>query len=166
MTYGSETWAITMVEMNVLRIFERKNVRKIHGPLKGRERWRITTNKKIKDMLNGEDTAKFIKSLQDSMVMLKDCKTRQWQNKLQQLRWKGQRKEDSYQIWRDEAEEDLSIMGVKNRWTVAGKCVRNGGNCTGSKGPHQAVVLEKKKKKITGSLKNLKPMLSQCRKPQ
>jgi hypothetical protein len=87
-----------MEKVNALRIFERKNVRKIHGPLKEGEHWRVTTNKQIKEILHGEDTAKFIKSLQDSMVMLKECKTRQWQNKLQQLRCKGQRKEDSHKI--------------------------------------------------------------------
>ena len=110
-----------MEEMNALRIFEKKNVRKIHGPLK-EEHWRVTTNKEIKDILHREDSAKFIKSLQDSMVMLNECKTRQWQNKLQQLQWKGQRKEDSHKIWRDEAEEDSSIMGTKNRWTMARDC--------------------------------------------
>jgi len=102
-----------MEEMNALRVFERKNVRNIHGPLKEGEHWRITTNEEIKDILHGEDTGKFIKSFQDSMVMLKKCKTRQWQIKLQQLWWKGQRKEDSRKIWRDEVEEDLSIMGIK-----------------------------------------------------
>jgi hypothetical protein len=87
---------MAMEEMNVLSIFERKNARKICGLLKEREHWRITTNKKIKDILHGEDTARFIKYLQDRMVLLKECKTRQRQNKLQQLRWKGQRKEDSH----------------------------------------------------------------------
>jgi hypothetical protein len=38
-------------------------------------------------------------------------------------------------------------------------------DCIGSKGPHQAVVLEKKKKKITGNHKNLKPMLLKRRTP-
>jgi len=111
-----------MEEMNALRIFERKNVRKIHRPLKEREHWRITTNKKIKDILHGEDTARFIKHLQDSMVLLKECKTRQRQSKLQQQRWKGQRKEDSHKIWRNGVEEDLSIMGIKTggQWPEAG----------------------------------------------
>jgi hypothetical protein len=36
-------------------------VRKIHGIVKG-ERWIIITNNKIEDILQGEDTVKFIKS--------------------------------------------------------------------------------------------------------
>jgi hypothetical protein len=38
---------MTMEEMNELRIFERKNVRKIHGPLREGEHWKITTNNEI-----------------------------------------------------------------------------------------------------------------------
>jgi hypothetical protein len=62
MMYGLETWAVTIKETNIFRIFERKFVRNIYGPLK-EEHWRIRKNR-IKDMLEGEDTVKFIKSLQ------------------------------------------------------------------------------------------------------
>jgi len=62
MMYGLETWAVTMKEMDMFRIFERKIVRNICGPLK-EECWRIRTNR-IKDMFEGEDTVKFVKSLQ------------------------------------------------------------------------------------------------------
>jgi hypothetical protein len=50
-------------EMNVLRIFERKIVRRIYGPINERESWRIRTNKEIEDILEGADIVKFIKSL-------------------------------------------------------------------------------------------------------
>jgi hypothetical protein len=56
-----ETWAITTEETNALRMFERKIVRKIHGPVKG-ELCGIRTNKEINDMPQGEDIVKFIKS--------------------------------------------------------------------------------------------------------
>jgi hypothetical protein len=51
-------------EMNVLRISGRKIVRKLYGPIKEREHWRIRTNKQTKDITQGEDTVKFIKFLQ------------------------------------------------------------------------------------------------------
>jgi hypothetical protein len=38
-------------------------VRKIYGPVKEGEHWRIRTNKAIQDILEGEDNVKFIKSL-------------------------------------------------------------------------------------------------------
>ena len=62
LTYGSETWTMTVGKANTLRIFERKIMRKIYGPIQERKCWRIRTNKKIKDILQEEDTVKFIKS--------------------------------------------------------------------------------------------------------
>ena len=62
MTYGSQTWTMTIKEMNTLQICERKIVRKIHEPVK-EEPWRIRTNKQIKDTLQEQDIVKFIKSL-------------------------------------------------------------------------------------------------------
>ena len=50
--------------MNMLRIFEQKIVRKICGPKKEGESWRIRTNKEIKDILQGTDVVNFITFLQ------------------------------------------------------------------------------------------------------
>jgi hypothetical protein len=63
LSYGSETWTVTSEEMNALRIFERKIVRRIYGPINEGESWRIRTNKEIEDVLEGADIVKFIKSL-------------------------------------------------------------------------------------------------------
>jgi hypothetical protein len=49
MTYGSQTWTLTIKEMNTLRIFEREIVRNTHEPVKEGEPWRIRTKKEIKD---------------------------------------------------------------------------------------------------------------------
>jgi hypothetical protein len=49
--------------MNALRIFERKIVRRICGPINEGESWRIRTHKEIEDILEGADIVKFIKSL-------------------------------------------------------------------------------------------------------
>jgi hypothetical protein len=54
---------MTSEEMNALRIFERKIVRRICGPINEEESWRIRTNKEIEDILEGADIVKFIKSL-------------------------------------------------------------------------------------------------------
>jgi hypothetical protein len=43
-TYGAETWAATETELQKLLIFERKILRKIYGPVKDRDNWRIRTN--------------------------------------------------------------------------------------------------------------------------
>jgi hypothetical protein len=54
---------MTSEEMNALRIFERKIVRRIYGPINEGESWRITINKEIEDILEGADIVKCIKSL-------------------------------------------------------------------------------------------------------
>jgi hypothetical protein len=43
-TYGAETWAATENAPQKLLIFERKFLRKIYGPVKDRDNWRIRTN--------------------------------------------------------------------------------------------------------------------------
>jgi hypothetical protein len=78
-----ETWAVTVEEMNMFRIFERKLVRNIFGPLK-EEHGKIRTNG-IKDILEGDDTVKFIKFLQLRWFgHVEKYKTKECQNKLQE----------------------------------------------------------------------------------
>jgi hypothetical protein len=40
-TYGSETWTLTKSDENLLRNFERKILRKIYGPVREGDTWRI-----------------------------------------------------------------------------------------------------------------------------
>jgi hypothetical protein len=54
LSYRSETWTLTIEETNTLRISERKIIRKIYGPIKEGDSWRIRTNKETKDILQGE----------------------------------------------------------------------------------------------------------------
>jgi hypothetical protein len=54
---------MTSEEINALRIFERKIIRRIYGPINEGESWRIRTNKEIEDILEGADIVKSIKSL-------------------------------------------------------------------------------------------------------
>jgi hypothetical protein len=63
LSYESEAWALTSEEMNALRIFERKIVRRICGSINEGESWRVRTNKEIEDILEGADIVKLIKSL-------------------------------------------------------------------------------------------------------
>ena len=43
-TYGSKSLTLTMEEERALAVFERKTLRKIHGPVKENELWRIRRN--------------------------------------------------------------------------------------------------------------------------
>jgi hypothetical protein len=60
-TYGSETWTLTKLDENSLRIFERKILRKIHRPVQEGDTWRIKYNEELNRLLKGEDIVKFIK---------------------------------------------------------------------------------------------------------
>jgi len=54
---------MTTEEKETFRLIERKNVRKINRPVQEGEGWGIIMNKEIKDILQGEDNVKLIKSL-------------------------------------------------------------------------------------------------------
>ena len=61
--YGSETWILTQSDENLLRILERKILRKIYGPIQEGDIWRIRNNEELKNRsINGEDIVKFIKA--------------------------------------------------------------------------------------------------------
>ena len=54
------------------------------------------------------------------MVKLKECKTRKYQNKLQQLHWEGQGKDGRpRKRWKDDVQEGLNIVGIKYRRAMA-----------------------------------------------
>jgi hypothetical protein len=51
-TYGCETWAMTVTEQNRLRVFERRVRRKIYGPTLDKDgTWRIKTNEELENLI-------------------------------------------------------------------------------------------------------------------
>jgi hypothetical protein len=70
-TYGCETWAMTVTEQNRLLVFERRVLRKIYGrTLDNNGTWRIKTNEELEILIQKTNIVRFIKS--------------------QRLRWAGQ----------------------------------------------------------------------------
>ena len=59
-TYGSESWTLTMEEETALAVFERKILRKIYGPVKENELWRIRRNE-LEAIIKEENIVRFIK---------------------------------------------------------------------------------------------------------
>jgi hypothetical protein len=47
--YGCEGWTMTEHMEEVLRVWERKILRKVHGPKRDTNGWRIRTNKELQD---------------------------------------------------------------------------------------------------------------------
>jgi hypothetical protein len=60
-TYGSETRTLTKSDENLLRMFERKILRKIYGPIQEGDTWRIRNNEELNRCINGEDIVKLQK---------------------------------------------------------------------------------------------------------
>jgi hypothetical protein len=63
LTYGCEAWTSTNRDKKYLRIFERRILRKIFGPLQNEDgSWRIRTNYELNELIRNADIVRFIKS--------------------------------------------------------------------------------------------------------
>jgi len=60
--YGSETWTLTKSDEDLLRIFERKILRRIYGRFQEGDMWRIRNNEELNRSINGEYIVEFIKA--------------------------------------------------------------------------------------------------------
>ena len=60
-TYGSESWTLTMEGDRALAVFERKIMREIYGPVKENDLWRIRRNDELETIIKGENIVRFIK---------------------------------------------------------------------------------------------------------
>ena len=56
-TYGCETWTMSVTEQNCVLVFERRVLRKIYGPTQNNDgTWRIKTNEKLETLIKKENT--------------------------------------------------------------------------------------------------------------
>ena len=63
MTYGCETWTLTNPDEQDLRIFERRILRKIFGPVQNEDGfWRIRMNYELNNLIKNADIVRFVKS--------------------------------------------------------------------------------------------------------
>jgi hypothetical protein len=62
-TYGCEAWTLTNRGEQYLRIFERRILRKIFGPVQNEDGfWRIRMNHELNDLIKSADILRFVKS--------------------------------------------------------------------------------------------------------
>jgi hypothetical protein len=101
---------------SILAVFERKILRKIYGPVKENELWRIRRNDELEDIILGENIVRFIKiqrirwlghveRMQDTAIPKK------MYGKLHATRRRGRPKKR----WLDDVSTDLRKMGI-NEW--------------------------------------------------
>ena len=60
-TCGSESWTLAVGEERAVAVFERKILRKVYGPVKENEFWRIRRNDELEAIMKGENTVRFMK---------------------------------------------------------------------------------------------------------
>ena len=115
-TYGSESWTLTMEEERSLALFERKILRKIYGPVKENELWRTRQNDELEAIIKGQNIVRFIKCqrirwlghierMQDTAIPKK------MYGKLYATRRRGRPR----MRWLDDVSMDLRKMGI-NEW--------------------------------------------------
>jgi len=62
-TYGCEAWTLTSRNEQQLRIFERKILRKVFGPVQNENGiWRIRKNRELNELIESADIVRFIKT--------------------------------------------------------------------------------------------------------
>jgi hypothetical protein len=61
--YGSETWAMTEMDMKKLGTWERKILRRIYGTVEEQGIWRIRTNQELREQYKDLDTVEAINPL-------------------------------------------------------------------------------------------------------
>ena len=62
-TYSAQTWILNKEDEESLRIFERKVIRRIYGPICENGVWRVRYNIEIDQILEGQDIVRYVKSL-------------------------------------------------------------------------------------------------------
>ena len=62
--YGCEAWTLTAGDEKSLRIFERRILRKIFGPVQNEDgSWRIRMNRELNELIENADIVRFIKCI-------------------------------------------------------------------------------------------------------
>jgi hypothetical protein len=116
-TYGCETWAMTVTEQNCLRVFERRVLRKIYGPAQDKDgTWRIKTNEELENLIKKKNIVRFIKSQRQRwLAHVIRMDTTRTVKKLTEWEPCSPRAVGRPRLrWLDQVEEDLKKMKVRN----------------------------------------------------
>jgi len=61
-TYASETWVLKETTIQKLLVFERKILRRMFGPTKESQIWRIKTNEELDKLIKHKSIVNYIKA--------------------------------------------------------------------------------------------------------
>jgi hypothetical protein len=117
-TYGSETWTLKKSDENSLRIFERKILRKIYGPVQEGDTWIIRYYEELNRFIKREDIVKFIKAQRIRWLgHVKRMEAGAMPRRMMEGRLFTGRREGRPRLrWMDDVVADLRAMRIK-QWT-------------------------------------------------
>ena len=117
MLYGAEAWTLTKKEEQAPLILERKIFRRIYGPKYENGEWKCQTNRELKEMSKGENIVKWIKVQRISWLgHLERMEEDRMPKKIFTQEMEGTRRRGRPRKgWKEEAERDLQVLGVR-RW--------------------------------------------------
>ena len=113
---------LATTDENHLRIFERRIIRKIYGPVFENGQWRILHNEEINQLISNEDIVRFIKALR---IRWLGHIERMSEDRIVKSTFKsnpdGRRKRGRpKKRWKDDVIEDLHSMGVQDWHQITG----------------------------------------------
>ena len=102
----------------MLRIFERKILRKIYGPVQEGDTWRIRYNEELNRFIKGKDIVKFIKAQRIRWLgHVKRMEAGAMPRRMMEGRlFIGRRKGRPRLRWMDDVMADLRVMKIR-QWT-------------------------------------------------
>ena len=115
-TYGCEAWTLTSQDEQQLRIFERRILRKIFGPVQNDDRsWRISMSDELNKLIENADIMRFITSRKIAwlghVMWMGDRRT---PKKILERKPIGTRiRGRPRKRWITDVEEDMQIIGRK-----------------------------------------------------
>jgi hypothetical protein len=124
-TYASQTWVLKETIIQKLLVFEKKNLRRIFGPTKENQIWRVKTNEESQKLIKHRNIINYIKTQRLSrfghVKTMSDTRTvkKIFNWKLLTKRSQGRPK---YK-WQDNIKQDICQLKIKN-WLA---CVQDRG---------------------------------------
>ena len=110
--------SLTKSDENLLRIFERKILRKIYGPVQEGDTWRTRYNEELNRFIKGKDIEKFIKAQRIRWLgHVKRMEDGAMPRRMMEGRlFIGRRKGRPRLRWMDDDVADLRVMKIR-QWT-------------------------------------------------
>ena len=115
-TFGSETWTMKRSDEDALRVFERRILRKIYGPIKENGDWRIRYNSELEHLIGGQDIVRFIKARRIGWLghVERMTEERMPRRILNEKFYHSRRKGRPRLRWIDEVTANLQSMNIKD----------------------------------------------------